>query len=54
MKLTEENVAMTAYDLENWIFYYDYHGKLPILNDADIKTLRDAVEFLRALRFYAD
>ena len=53
MELTEENVAMTAYDLESLVFYWEHHEKLPV-DESTIQTLRDAVEFLRALRFYAD
>lgn len=53
MTLTEENVSNTAFDLEQLVFDYD-HDKQVIVDEATIQTLRDAVEFLRALRFYAD
>ena len=53
MRMTEEDVANTAFDLEKLVWDYQYHGEHEI-DDDDIKTLRDAILFLRSLRFYAD
>lgn len=53
MKLTQDNIKATVNDLENMVFYYERHGKLWV-DDAVIQTLKDAIEELEALKYYAD